>query len=303
MSDNAQQKVKMFFEQPEVRATLDEIAQKYFKNENRRIFLYYFDLVKIGQNNIDDILKFLINKIKLDVNVALAVNDELFDKIFADAYYYLVDFYEQVQRQRIAKYIESKQTKELKAHLNLPPDKQMGSKDQKITLSKVSEEMKLSELEKKYKEFIRSSFYQNAKQAEDDMEKRLIADSKEFKNLFYSAINAGDRVKATGAFFAIFKNGVKKFFTNDSRFEDFLNDFLSKKDSTEAENFSKNKTAEKYIVLFVRLILEKKLKLAEQESALVGIVLGSLAKQAGDQEFSDIAYGDETNNKFMWENL
>jgi len=36
---------------------------------------------------------------------------------------------------------------------------------------------------------------------------------------------------------------------------------------------------------------------------LIGIILGSLAKQSGNEEFADIAYGDEINNKFMWENL
>ena len=299
MPDNLQQQVKTFFEQQEVKTALNEIAQKYFKNENQRIFLYYFDLVKTGQNNIDDILKFLINKMKLDVDVALNINEELFDKIFADAYYYLAEFYEQVQRQRMAKYIETVENPKL--HTDFPPASRAGSQGNKETFSKQG--LKAHDLEKKYKEFIKSSLYQNAKNIEDEMEKKLSVDLAEFKNIFYSSINAADKVKVIGALFAIFKTGIKDFFKDDNRYEDFLNNFLLKKDLQEAKDFSQNKIAEKYIVLFIRLILEKKLKLDEQDSALVGIVLGSLAKQSSNEEFADIAYGDEINNKFVWENL
>ena len=175
------------------------------------------------------------------------------------------------------------------------------SRGNKETSSKQG--LKASDLEKKYKEFIKSSLYQNAKNIEDEMEKKLLSNQNEFKNAFYSSINAADKIKVAGALFAIFKTGIKDFFKDDNRYEDFLNNFLLKKDLQEAKDFSQNKIAEKYIVLFIRLILEKKLKLDEQDSALVGIVLGSLAKQSSNEEFADIAYGDEINNKFVWENL
>jgi len=175
------------------------------------------------------------------------------------------------------------------------------SRGNKETSSKQG--LKAHNLEKKYKEFIKSSLYQNAKNIEDEMEKKLSVDLAEFKNIFYSSINAADKIKVAGALFAIFKTGIKDFFKDDNRYEDFLNNFLLKKDLQEAKDFSQNKIAEKYIVLFIRLILEKKLKLDEQDSALVGIVLGSLAKQSSNEEFADIAYGDEINNKFVWENL
>lgn len=55
--------------------------------------------------------------------------------------------------------------------------------------------------------------------------------------------------------------------------------------------------------MFIRLILEKKLKLDEQKSALIGIILGALSKQAGNEELADVAYGDERESKFLWENL
>jgi len=188
-----------------------------------------------------------------------------------------------------------------KFHTDFPPASRAGSQGNKETFSKQG--LKAHDLEKKYKEFIKSSLYQNAKNIEDEMEKKLSVDLAEFKNIFYSSINAADKVKVIGALFAIFKTGIKDFFKDDNRYEDFLNNFLLKKDLQEAKDFSQNKIAEKYIVLFIRLILEKKLKLDEQDSALVGIVLGSLAKQASNEEFADIAYGDEINNKFVWENL
>ena len=188
-----------------------------------------------------------------------------------------------------------------KFHTDFPPASRAGSQGNKETFSKQG--LKAHDLEKKYKEFIKSSLYQNAKNIEDEMEKKLSVDLAEFKNIFYSSINAADKIKVAGALFAIFKTGIKDFFKDDNRYEDFLNNFLLKKDLQEAKDFSQNKIAEKYIVLFIRLILEKKLKLDEQDSALVGIVLGSLAKQSSNEEFADIAYGDEINNKFVWENL
>ena len=93
---------------------------------------------------------------------------------------------------------------------------------------------------------------------------------------------------------------IKKFippkFYFDVKDEEEASKFVNKE--SEAVREKKYKLLQKEANL---LLLD--LKLDEQDSALVGIVLGSLAKQSSNEEFADIAYGDEINNKFVWENL
>lgn len=225
MPENLEQKVKNFFSRPELRVGLEQIAKKHFQGENQRIFLYFFDLVKTGQNNIDDILKFLVNQMKVEPETALEINTELFDKIFADVYYDLADFYVQNQRQKVIKYIEPLEKPKLHT------DFSRGNKNNETS----SEDgKKYSQLETEYRNFVQSGLYQNAKNIEDEMEKKLNNNTNEFKNIFYTAINASDQVKTIACLFAIFKSGVKNFFVNDQRYNDFLNNFLMQKDSKEA---------------------------------------------------------------------
>ncbi|MFH1610277.1 MAG: hypothetical protein ABIA91_00090 [Patescibacteria group bacterium] len=165
-----------------------------------------------------------------------------------------------------------------------------------------SEEQKTG-LEVEYEKYINSSLFQNASNAAEEFESKISQNVTEFKNTFYQAINANDEVKVIGMLMNIFQTGVKKFFTDDKRYEDFLNNFLSKKDPKELEAFKQDKVNEKYVILFLRLILEKKLKFDEDKSAMIGESLGSLAIRAGEQEFLDIAYGDEALGKFMWKGL
>ena len=160
-----------------------------------------------------------------------------------------------------------------------------------------------SKLEMEYEQYINSSLFQNAGRIAEEFSSKMDQDVKEFKNIFYQSINANDEVKVIGMLMIVFQTGVKKFFIGDKRYEDFLNSFLSKKGPEEIKEFEQNKVSEKYVILFIRLILEKKLKFDEDKSAMIGESLGSLAIKAGEQEFLDIAYGDEELNKFMWKGL
>ena len=169
-------------------------------------------------------------------------------------------------------------------------------KDEKQTEQK-------SKLEIEYSKYINSSLFQNASSVAEELGPKISQDMKEFKNIFYQSINANDEIKVIGMLMIVFQSGVKKFFIDDKRYEDFLNSFLSKKGPEEIKEFEQNKVSEKYVILFLRLILEKKLKFDENKSAMVGETLGSLALKVGEQEFLDIAYGDEALGKFVWKGL
>lgn len=278
MNNDLPKQIQSFFGRPDVKGNLVDIANKYFKGEKQRMFLYYFDLVKTGQNNIDDVLKYLVEKMDLDLDTAMEINEELFDKIFVNVYYDLADFYEQTQRGRLEKYVPQNE-------------------------SSITEKKEKSKLEIEYSKYINSSLFQNASSVAEELGPKISQDMKEFKNIFYQSINANDEIKVIGMLMIVFQSGVKKFFIDDKRYEDFLNSFLSKKGPEEIKEFEQNKVSEKYVILFLRLILEKKLKFDENKSAMVGETLGSLALKVGEQEFLDIAYGDEALGKFVWKGL
>lgn len=152
-----------------------------------------------------------------------------------------------------------------------------------------------------YNQFANSSLFQNALEAEKTIKAQSSGDSAKLKNLFYEAINAADVVKFVGALRLVFGGGVKKFFTGDNRYTDFMNKFLSRTPGNGAiQEFSASPAAKKFVIQFIRLILEKKLHLSEAESALIGVSLGSIAHNSGEEDFADVAFGDEEANKFLW---
>ena len=152
-----------------------------------------------------------------------------------------------------------------------------------------------------YQQFARSSLFLNALEAEKNLVAQAGGQEINFKNLFYGAINAADAVKVFGALRHIFSSGVKKFFHDDKRYADFMNKYLAKSNNNETmEQWNNNPVDKKYIMQFIRLILEKKLHLSAAQSAMMGVTLGALARASGEEEFGDVAYGDEEKNEFMW---
>lgn len=56
----------------------------------------------------------------------------------------------------------------------------------------------------------------------------------------------------------------------------------------------------KYIAMFLQYVLEKRLVMKPAESAMIGMIVGNLARQAGELEYQAIAYGDEASGEFRW---
>jgi hypothetical protein len=166
---------------------------------------------------------------------------------------------------------------------------------EQISISSAMAPIGLAEM---YQQFSKSSLFSNALEAEKTIKTQSGGDAARLKNIFYESVNAADVVKVVGALRVIFGTGVKNFFAGDNRYVDFMSKYLNKQQTT-TQDFNNNPTDKKYIISFIRLILEKKLHLSEIQSAMIGVSLGSLARSGGEEEFVDVAYGEEEANKFL----
>jgi hypothetical protein len=155
-------------------------------------------------------------------------------------------------------------------------------------------------LEKKYQEFLKSSLYQNALAA---CEKISFSKEAEFRDRFYQAINAADEIKILASLIIIFEHKATDFFKNDKRYTDFLSKYLSQRDQAEFDHFLQNKVDKKYIILFLRLIIEQKLKKEYEESAVIGSYLSLLSRESGEIGLSEMAFADEENEAFDWADI
>jgi len=196
----------------------------------------------------------------------------------------------------VAKIIEELKTPEKNPIVSIEPIAQI--EPEQISVSSSVAPMDLAEM---YQQFSKSSLFSNALEAEKTIKTQSGGDAARLKNIFYESVNAADVVKVVGALRVIFGSGVKNFFVGDNRYADFMSKYLSRSpDNATIQGFNNNPTDKKYIISFIRLILEKKLHLSEIQSAMIGVSLGSLARSGGEEEFVDVAYGDEEANKFLW---
>jgi len=281
------QKIKDYFLQENIKNNLDELVEKYFINEDQKTgFLNVFELIKEGEFDVDDLPEYMSDWLGVNIERALEFYDEFFEKIISDIYYDLDQIYQTKKQQKLENYHQEMKPKKQK---NEPLTKQ-STVEQKVDLAKL------------YQEFIKSSFIQDVKNSQVGLKDQDV-NSRQFKNTFYQSINDVDKVKVVAGLRLIFENSPKDFFAQDKRYQDFISNYLLSKDKTEAGNFKANPGVKKYIILFLRLILEKKLKIAEQDSAMIGVMLGSLASQSGQNNFADIAFGDEDKAKFSWNNF
>ncbi|MDD5289951.1 MAG: hypothetical protein PHT40_01975 [Patescibacteria group bacterium] len=291
------QKIQTRFASEEVKKALAEITQKYIPEEQREKFAYTLEMIKQGEFDVNDLEEYMVDWLGFEIEGALAVDDELFDKVYGEIYPELENFYEQKQA-------ELEQAAELEAEPEAPAEET--APNVSVVAEAPIEQISVSpaapmDLAGMYQQFSKSSLFSNALEAEKTIKAQAGADSARLKNIFYEAINAADVVKVVGALRVIFGFGVKKFFTGDSRYVDFMTKYLSRSpNNLTIQQFNNNPTDKKYIISFIRLIIEKKLHLSEIQSAMIGVSLGSLARSGGEEEFSDVAYGDEEKNKFLW---
>lgn len=292
-----------------------------------------------GDRDIGMIGDYLTAEFKLTFETAEKVSDELMDAGLSEIYFDVYQNYTEHQKEMADFAAENFGGEEISEEEeetiepaseeveNIIPQTPVVPEETPVapaisSLPKIeSEQISISapppmDLASMYQQFSKSSLFSNALEAEKAIKTQIAGEASRLKNIFYESINAADVVKVVGALRVIFSTGVKKFFTGDSRYVDFMGKFLSRSRESgvgsrelEATNnhsttqqFNNNPTDKKYIISFIRLIIEKKLHLSETQSAMIGVSLGSLARGISDNDFSDIAYGDEENNKFVWSN-
>ncbi|MCG2686873.1 hypothetical protein L6278_01905, partial [Candidatus Parcubacteria bacterium] len=154
------------------------------------------------------------------------------------------------------------------------------------------------DLTEQYNNFISSSVFQNVLAGQPSFAKAT-----EGKDNFYSAINAGDKVKTVAILRAICEQGkLAENFKNDERFVEFFSAYLERhKDEKTKQEFLQNPSKPEYIIDFLQFILQKRLNFSEQESAMIGVGLAMLCGKAGEKEFASMAYGSEEKNVFVWD--
>lgn len=269
-----EQKILLHFEKNEVKNSFRVIAEKYFFDiKTRENFGLVFDLIKKGEFDVNEFPEFMVDWYKVDMEKADEICDELFDKVYGDVYEELQEFYKQRQDKKMDK-AEEVTNEESKVFADLPTT---------------------------YQTFVASSFFQNILAAEKRVAEEAGGDEVKFKDLFYQAINGGDKIRFCGMLRRIFTTGVRKFFNTDQRYGSFMQNFLNNQpDKRDLEEFKTNPAQKKFIILFLRLILEKKMGVANQDAAILGTGLAVLAAKNSESEYAEMAYGDEEQNKFVW---
>jgi len=161
-----------------------------------------------------------------------------------------------------------------------------------------------TELLQKYNTFIKSSLFQNILASEEMLSEKFARVGLDLmiKDEFYSAINAGDKIRAVGVLRVLCVKGkLGSSFLNDKRYLDFWAGFLERHYGPDVkQKFLKNPSEKKYLLDFLRFILEKRLDFNFGESAMIGAGLASLCQASGEKEFEEMAYGDEEQGKFVW---
>jgi hypothetical protein len=265
--------IQQHFNLPEIQNNLNELVNKYFvSEEQKKVFWDVFELIKNGEFNVDDLYDYLDEWTDIGIEQANKFDNELFDKVYGDIYDEIKQNYEQKQKEV---QIES-----------------VGEVEQEIS----GEE----KLKQKYAQFLQSSFWQNVLSAEEGMNKEIMTD--EFKNDFYEVINAGDGIKATALLRIICSAGkLGDFFKDDKRYVEFWGGVLERHNGAEEKNkFLQNTSDKKYLIEFLRFILEKRVKVEKENSAMIGVSLASLCLSSGEKEYVDMAFGDESKGEFVW---
>lgn len=274
---DAQATIQTYFNQPEIITKLESLVQQFFPNPaSKQGFWDVFELIKQGKFDVDSLPEYMADWWGMEIETALNINNKLFAEVYGDVYDELQDLY--------ASQIKLEMT-------DVAPT--------------VATEIK-SELIDKYAAFINSSLFQNILASQEliksDYWQNNQLEEVSLKNDFYSCINAGDKVRTVGILCLICTQGeLRKFFIQDKRFIDFFGGYLERhQDMEEKNNFLKDPADKKYLVHFLKFILEKRLEFSMEESAMLGTGLGSLCRQSGEEEYADLAYGDESRGSFVW---
>ncbi|PIT90027.1 hypothetical protein COU23_00715 [Candidatus Kuenenbacteria bacterium CG10_big_fil_rev_8_21_14_0_10_36_11] len=290
------QKIQEYFNQEDVKNNLSILVQKYFINEKQKQgFLKVFELVKKGEFDCVDIADFLNEMYRIEIERALEINKELFDQVYGDVYDELQQLYEENKN---------------KGNVEIEKEKSSQAAPQESDISQ-------TELLRKYNIFIKLSLFQNILASQEMLMEKFMSvgaihelplqsnhdlPTQSIQNEFYQAINAGDKIKAVAVLRVLCAKGkLGSSFLNDKRYLDFWAGFLERHYGPDVkQKFLKNPIEKKYLLEFLRFILEKRLDFNLEESAMIGTGLAALCQESGEKEFEEMAFGDEEQGKFVW---
>jgi len=126
-------------------------------------------------------------------------------------------------------------------------------------------------------------------------------DVKTLRNSFYQAVNVGKAEEAVAALLLIAESGgLREAFAGDERFIKFWGDYLAKNMSAGTGEFAKDPANPKDLARFLQYILESRLKMKGDETAMVGVLISNSARVAGDLNYKTLAYGDMESGEFRW---
>ncbi len=287
-----QQKIQQHFEQQEVKEKFDKIVNLMFKDAKKREeFLRIFELIKKGEFDILDLDRYMVEEMDLDKDKVFNFNDELFHETYIDVYFEMQDLYN--EKHNLAKPEERM-------------SEQSTDKSQMSTDNTDNKEDEVEDLIEKYNSFIHASLFENILAKQEQLKQNYFKDNQlnleDLKNEFYEAINSGEKIRLGACLRLLAETGnLRKAFSKDQRYIDFWSGYLNRHGrDKDKEEFLKDPAKEKFLVQFFRFILEKRVSFNQQESAMIGVNLSSLAAENED-EYKDMAFGDEATNSFKWQ--
>ena len=100
--------------------------------------------------------------------------------------------------------------------------------------------------------------------------------------------------------------GLTRILVDEPTVQKWLNDYLERKYGTTDEaktaiaDLMSRPTSPEAVSEFLQFVLQERLALSDEDSALVAVELGLLLKASGQPTFEHLAYGDESTTKFSW---
>lgn len=189
-------------------------------------------------------------------------------------------------------------------------------------MKSVSRAVALETLQKRWADFTSSELFreiEKKRRAQGAAVGSNFESAKEkVKMAMYDAINAGNAVDFIAWIAKIAESGtLRKTFHTDQRFSAFWQKHLErhwedlkpkiiktlKRECTLEEaqiEFIKDPAAPAHVILFLSEVLTKKMKLSEEESAMVGVYVSNIARAVGEGEYAAFAYGDVKDGMFKW---
>jgi len=289
------QQILDYLNSEEIETKVAAILDENFSAGQKENFLKVWQQMKDLKFDVKDWYNFLLFVFHNDIDKAEKVDDELFENVLIDVYDELQQLYEENKN---------------KGNVEIEKEKSSQAAPQESDISQ-------TELLRKYNIFIKLSLFQNILASQEMLMEKFMSvgaihelplqsnhdlPTQSIQNEFYQAINAGDKIKAVAVLRVLCARGkLGSSFLNDKRYLDFWAGFLERHYGPDVkQKFLKNPIEKKYLLEFLRFILEKRLDFNLEESAMIGTGLAALCQESGEKEFEEMAFGDEEQGKFVW---